>query len=67
MPKKWKTIESKSIFGNKFFGLREDKVLSPKTDKIHPVWIIDAPTWVNIIPLTKENKVIMVRQYRFGS
>tara|TARA_Y100000590_G_scaffold83858_2_gene93524 strand:- start:7467 stop:8006 length:540 start_codon:yes stop_codon:yes gene_type:complete len=67
MPRKWKTIETKSIFGNKVFGLREDKVLSPKTDNTHPVWVIDAPTWVNIIPLTKENKIIMVKQYRFGN
>jgi len=36
MPKKWKTLDTKQIFGNKVFGLREDKVLSPKTENTHP-------------------------------
>ena len=67
MPKKWKTLDTKRIFGNKVFGFREDKVLSPKTENTHPVWVMDAPTWINIIPITKEQKVIMIKQYRFGS
>ena len=67
MPKKWKTLETKQIFGNKVFGFREDTVMSPKTDNTHPVWVMDAPTWVNIIPLTKDQKVVMIKQYRFGS
>ena len=67
MPKKWKTLGTKQIFGNKIFGFREDTVKSPKTDNTHPVWVMDAPTWVNIIPITKEKKVIMIKQYRFGS
>ena len=67
MPKKWKTLETKQIFGNKFFGFREDTVESPKTDNTHPVWVMDAPTWVNVIPITKDQKVVMIKQYRFGS
>ena len=67
MPKKWKTLDTKQIFGNNFFGFREDKVLSPKTDNTHPVWVVDAPTWINIIPITKEQKVIMTKQYRYGN
>ena len=67
MLKKWKTLDTKQIFGTKFFGLREDKVLSPKTENTHPVWVMDAPTWINVIPITKEQKVIMIKQYRFGS
>ena len=67
MPKKWKTLETKQIFGNKFFGFRGDMVKSPKTDNTHPVWVMDAPTWVNVIPITKDQKVVMIKQYRFGS
>ena len=67
MPKKWKILETKQIFGNKFFGFREDTVESPKTDNTHPVWVMDAPTWVNVIPITKDQKVVMIKQYRFGS
>ena len=67
MPKKWKNLESKQLFGNEIFGFREDKVQSPKTDKVHPVWVMDAPNWINIIPITAEKKVVLIKQYRFGS
>ena len=67
MPKKWDTLETKQIFGNKIFGFREDKVKSPKTNKTHPVWVMDAPTWVNIIPITSDKQVILIKQYRFGN
>ena len=51
MPKKWKTLDTKQIFGNRIFGFREDKVLSPKTENTHRVLVMDAPTLVNIIPI----------------
>ena len=66
MIKKWKTLKSKQIFGNSLFGLREDTVKSPKTNNLHPVWIMNAPTWINIIPITKDKEVILIKQYRFG-
>lgn len=40
----------------------------------HPEWkkegnfiVLDSPLWVNIIPVTKDNNVIFVEQYRHGS
>ena len=67
MVDKWKKIRSKKIFGNKIFGFREDLVVSPKTKKEHPVWAMDVPDWINIIPITSEGKVIFIKQYRFGT
>ena len=67
MLKKWKNLRTKQIFGNEIFGLREDTVRSPKTNKTHPVWVMDAPAWINIIPVTHDKKVIFIKQYRFGS
>jgi 8-oxo-dGTP pyrophosphatase MutT (NUDIX family) len=28
--------------------------------------VIEAPDWINVIPLTEDRRVLMVRQYRFG-
>jgi 8-oxo-dGTP pyrophosphatase MutT (NUDIX family) len=33
----------------------------------HPVYVIDAPDWVNVIPLTDRQSVVMIRQYRHGT
>ncbi len=34
---------------------------------MHGFYRIQSPDWVNVIPLTAEREVVMVRQYRHGS
>ena len=46
--------------------MREDLVTSPKLGSDHSVWVMEVPTWVNIIPITTEGDVILVNQHRFG-
>ena len=67
MIKKWNKISSKYLIENKIFKLREDRVISPKKESEHPVWVIDTPNWVNIIPITENNEVILINQHRFGT
>tara|TARA_B100001758_G_C18388220_1_gene601375 strand:- start:1432 stop:1980 length:549 start_codon:yes stop_codon:yes gene_type:complete len=67
MIKNWDKVSSKFLIKNKIFKLREDRVISPKKESEHPVWVIDTPDWVNIIPITKENEVILINQHRFGT
>ena len=67
MVKNWDKISSKFLIENKIFKLREDRVVSPKKESEHPVWVIDTPNWVNIIPVTENNEVILVNQHRFGT
>ena len=51
MVRKWDKVSSEFLIENKIFKLREDKVISPKKESEHPVWVIDTPNWVNIIPI----------------
>ena len=67
MVRKWEKVSSEFLIENKIFKLREDKVISPKKESEHPVWVIDTPNWVNIIPITENNEVILVNQHRFGT
>lgn len=67
MIKKWKKKSSKYLLENKIFKMREDSVTSPKLGTDHNVWVMEVPTWVNIIPITPQREVVMVNQYRFGS
>jgi len=41
--------------------------VSPYTDKAHPFVFIDSLSWVNLVPLTERNEIVMIRQYRHGS
>ena len=39
---------------------------SPRTGDVHPFYQINADDWVNVVPVTRDGQVVMVRQYRHG-
>ena len=67
MIEKWKKLNSKIITKNKIFTLMENICLSPKDGKEYPFFSLDTLDWVNIIPITKDNEVIMIKQFRHGT
>ncbi len=38
----------------------------PRTGHEHPRVVIDTPDWVNVIAVTKDEQLVLIRQYRFG-
>ena len=67
MIKPWESIQSKSTHSFRVFSIRTDRTISPRTGKKHDFYIIESNDWVNIIPLTADHEVVMIRQYRHGS
>jgi ADP-ribose pyrophosphatase len=67
MIKPWPCIRSQSVQSFRIFSIRADTTLSPRTSAEHDFYVIETPHWVNIIPLTADHQVVMVRQYRHGS
>ena len=65
-PKPWKLISSKEHKSYNIFSLRTDRAQSPRTKDIHNFYIIESTDWVNVIPLTPQNEVVLIRQYRHG-
>ena len=64
--KPWKIISSKRDELIKFFNLRTDKAISPRTNITHDFYVLESAGWVNVIPLTPNKEVILIRQYRHG-
>ncbi|WNG19559.1 NUDIX hydrolase [Cystobacter fuscus] len=46
--------------------VREDIVADPRTGQEHPRVRIDCGDWVNVIAVTREEQLVLIRQYRFG-
>ena len=65
--KPWKVISRKWDKGYRIFRLRTDRALSPRTGYDHEFYVLETSDWVNVIPLTGENEVVLVRQYRHGT
>ncbi|KRQ86816.1 ADP-ribose pyrophosphatase [Caloramator mitchellensis] len=58
-----KTIEKEYIYNGRILNLRRDKVLLPD-DKIGNREIIEHNGGVGIVAITKDKKVILIRQFR---
>ncbi|MBD0332582.1 MAG: NUDIX hydrolase [Chitinophagaceae bacterium] len=63
---KWKVLESEYLFKEPWLTIRKDKCETPAGKIIPAFYVNEYPEWVNAFALTKENKVVMVKQYRHG-
>jgi 8-oxo-dGTP pyrophosphatase MutT (NUDIX family) len=66
-PKHWTILSSKLDKSYRVFNLRTDHARSPRTGDSHDFFVMESASWVNIIPLTPANEVVMVWQYRHGT
>jgi len=66
-PKPWKLISSQTSKSFPIFDLRTDRAQSPRTREDYDFYILESRNWVNVIPLTSDNDVVLVRQYRHGT
>lgn len=67
MVKHWEKRGSRHVLDTPVFRLRVDECVSPRNGYEMPVYVLETRPWINVLPLTPENEVVMVRQYRFGS
>lgn len=67
MIKKWKTHSERIIENVRIFTLKMITREHPKNGKINEYALLDSPNWVNIIPITKEGNIVLVKQYRHGT
>ena len=42
-------------------------MISPRTQAEHDFYVIDCVNWVNVIALTPQKDVVLVRQFRAGT
>lgn len=64
---KWKLLESKYIIQRPWATLRVDKLELPNGNIKDEYYVLEYPTWVNMVAITEDDKVLFVRQYRHGS
>ncbi len=71
----WTLLSSRVVSDHRIFTLHEDRYrIAPRdagTGLVPPAVernfvVMDGPDWINIIPLTDDGQVVLVRQYRHG-
>jgi 8-oxo-dGTP pyrophosphatase MutT (NUDIX family) len=66
MIREWPLISSEINETYRIFNIRKDRSKSPRTGNIHDFVVLETLPWVNIIPLTADNEVVLIRQFRHG-
>lgn len=62
----WITTKEELKYTTNIFKLLSRNMKLESEDKEAEFSIIDAPEWMNVIPITPENEIVLVEQYRYG-
>ena len=65
--KPWQRLDSETVYSCRIFSLQKTRSRSPRTNKEHDFFVLDSGDWVNIIPVTADDHVVLIRQYRHGT
>ena len=65
--KPWQRLDSETVYSCRIFSLQKNRSRSPRTGKTHDFFVLDSTEWVNIIPVTPNEEVVLIRQYRHGT
>ena len=56
---RWKTLGSEYLIKRPWLTARRDKLELPTGKVFDEYYVLEYPTWVNVIALTKERKIII--------
>jgi len=62
---RWEVLASEVMYRCGIFSVRRDRSRS-RNGLTHDFHVIEAGDWVNVVPLTTDRRVVMVRQFRHG-
>ena len=63
----WRVVGTSRNDSYRVFSIRTDRAVSPRTGVDHDFYILESTPWVNVIALTDDGRIVLVRQYRHGT
>lgn len=65
-PGAWERLGDNTVDNFRIFTVRRSRFRHTRADREGEFVVIDANDWVNVVALTPDLKVVLVRQFRFG-
>jgi ADP-ribose diphosphatase len=62
----WQRLSTELVYACRIFSLRRERSRFSRDGAEHEFHVLECPDWVNIVPLTSQGEVVMVRQFRHG-
>ncbi len=66
-PRPWTVLDTEQVQDSSVFRVHSNLVRAPRSGEAHTYWRIEAAEWVNVVPVTDDGYVVMVRQWRHGT
>jgi ADP-ribose pyrophosphatase len=63
----WERLGDELLVRYKVFDVRKSRRRSPRTGADIGFFLIDTPDWVNVVAVTADEHLVLVRQFRHGS
>lgn len=63
---KWRTLDSEYLIRRPWLTARRDRVELPDGTVHSEYYVLEYPSWINVIAITEDGKYVMVKQYRHG-
>ncbi len=65
--KPWKELDRQVLVSTRIFTLESRRSRSEATGVETDLLVLDTPDWVNVLPITPEGNLVLIRQYRAGN
>ena len=62
----WKTLKSEYLFKRPWLTARRDTCELPDGRINDEYYVLEYPTWVHVVAITMDGKMVIIRQYRHG-
>jgi len=67
MANEWLTLKEEILIDSPFMKIfRKDCRSSENKNQLHSFYLLRSRDWTNIIPITKEGNVVLIKQFRLG-
>ena len=65
-PCRWKKLDTRVLAHTPIFDLQSIRFQHPTRTAPRDFFVIAAPDWVNVVALTTDRQLVLVRQFRYG-
>lgn len=62
----WIVESEKTLLTSPVMSIVQQQCKSSENERSHTFYLLRSPDWCNIIPITEDGKIVMVKQYRIG-
>lgn len=66
-PRPWKRLGATQLTRTRVFDVESVRFEDPRSKSERDFYVINAPDWVNVVAVTPDHRLVLVRQFRYGS